>query len=102
MENQTFMVVEATPDPDNMEDLKNYGPKAYELLEKHGGVRIANYNVESALDGGDKPAAFAVFSFPNPDAIQNLLFNDPDYQKIVPLRDSGFKSIRYFVCGEQA
>jgi len=102
MENQTFMIVEATPNPENMEDLQSYGPTAYALLEKHGGVRIANYTVESAIEGGDKPGAIAVFSFPNPGAIQDLLFNDPEYQKIVPLRDRGFKSIRFFVCGEQA
>lgn len=101
MENQTFMVVEATPNPEGMEDLQSYGAQAYALLQKHGGVRVAQYGVESATDGGDKPAAYAVFSFPNSDAIQNLLFNDPDYQNIIPLREKAFKSIRYFVCHEQ-
>lgn len=100
MENRTFMVVEATPNPENMEDLQKYGAQSYAILEKHGGVRVANYNVESVLDSGEKPAAIAVFSFPNKDAIQNLLFNDPDYQKIVPYRDKGFKSIRFFLCSD--
>ena len=98
MENQTFMVVEATPNPENMEDLQRYGSQASALLEKHGGVRVANYNVESVLDSGEKPALIGVFSFPSPEAIQNLLFNDPDYQQLVPFRDKGFKSIRFFVC----
>ncbi|OUS11649.1 hypothetical protein A9Q97_07165 [Rhodospirillales bacterium 47_12_T64] len=104
MEKQTFMVVEATPNPENMEDLKTYGSQSYAILEKHGGVRVANYNVESVLgsglDSGEKPALIGVFSFPSPEAIQNLLFNDPDYQKLVPFRDKGFKSIRFFVCSE--
>lgn len=52
------------------------------------------------MDTGEKPVMIGVFSFPNCDAIQDLLVNDPDYQKIVPFRDKGFKSIRFFVCGE--
>ena len=50
------------------------------------------------MDASDKPAMIGVFSFPNADAINELLVNDPDYQKIVPFRDKGFKSIRLFVC----
>ncbi len=100
MENQTFMVVEATPNPDNMEDMQKYGSQSYGLMEKHGGAPIANYKVQSVLDSGDKPAMIGVFSFPNPQAIQDLLFNDAEYQKIVPFRDKAFKSIRFFVCNE--
>jgi uncharacterized protein (DUF1330 family) len=100
MENRTFMVVEATPNPENMEDLQKYGSQSYAILEKHGGVRVANYNVKSVLDSGEKPALIGVFSFPNPEAIQNLLFNDPDYQQLVSFRDKGFKSIRFFVCSD--
>ena len=100
MENKTFLVVEATPNPENMEDLKTYGSQSYPIMEKHGGVRVANYNVESVLDSGEKPAIVGVISFPNREAIQNLLVNDADYQKLIPFRDKGFKSIRFFVCNE--
>lgn len=100
MGNQTFMVVEATPNPENMEDLQTYGSQSYDIMTKHGGVRVSNYKVESVLDSGDKPAMIGVFSFPNKQAIEDLLFNDADYQKLVPFRDKGFKSIRFFVCSE--
>ena len=100
MENQTFLVVEATPNPENQEDLQKYGSQSYAILEKHGGVRVANYGVESVMDSGPTPAFFGVFSFPSKEAIQDLLVNDPDYQKLVPFRDKGFKSIRFFVCSE--
>ncbi len=100
MENKTFMVVHATPDPENMEDLQKYGAQSYAILASHGGVPVANYKVQSVLDSGDKPDMIGVFSFPSPEAIQDLLFNDPEYQKIVPFRDKGFKSIRFFVSSE--
>lgn len=98
MENQTFLVVEATPNPDNAEDLQKYGSQSYAIMAKHGGVPVSNYKVETAMDSGDKPAMIGVFSFPNREAIQDLLVNDPDYQRIVPFRDKAFKSIRLFVC----
>jgi len=100
MDNQTFLIVEATPNPENMEDLQKYGSQSYDILAKHGGVRIAQYNVESVVDGGDKPAFVGVFSFPSQEAIQDLLVNDPDYQKLVPFRDKGFRNIRFFTCNE--
>ncbi len=100
MESKTYMVVQATPNPENMEDMQAYGAQSYGLMEKHGGRPVANYKVQSVLDDGDKPAMIGVFSFPSPAAIQDLLFNDADYQKIIPFRDKAFKSIRFFVCGE--
>lgn len=100
MENQAFLVVEATPNLENKEDLQKYGSQSYAIMEKHGGIPVANYKVESVMDSGEKPAMIGVFSFPNREAIQELLVNDPDYQRIVPFRDKGFKSIRLFVCSE--
>lgn len=98
MDDQTFLVVEATPNPDNAEDLQKYGSQSYAIMAKHGGVPVANYKVDSVMDSGEKPAMVGVFSFPNREAIHELLVNDPDYQQIVPFRDKGFKSIRLFVC----
>jgi len=98
MDNQTFLVVEATPNPDNAEDLQKYGSQSYAIMAKHGGVPVANYKVDSVMDSGDKPAMIGVFSFPNPEAIRELLVNDPDYQKLIPFRDRGFKDIRLFTC----
>lgn len=100
MVDQVFLVVQATPDPENQEDLQKYGAQSYGLLQKHGGVPVANYKVESVMDSGEKPAMIGVFSFPSRDAIQELLVNDPEYQKIVPFRDKGFKNIRFLICGE--
>lgn len=100
MDNQVFLVVEATPNPNNMEDLQKYGAQSYDLMARHGGVPVANYKVETVMDAADKPAMIGVFSFPSRDAIQDLLVNDPDYQAIVPFRDKGFSSIRLFICSE--
>jgi len=101
MENPTFLVVEATPNTDNMDDFQRYLAQAPAITERHGGVPVVTYKVESVFDSGEKPGVFAVFSFPSREAIENLLVNDADYQALIPTRDKGFKSIRYFVCNEQ-
>ncbi len=97
MEAQTFLVVEATPNPKNAEDMQKYGAQSYTILAKHGGEPAANYKVQSVMDSGDKPAMIGVFSFPSAEAI-NAMVNDPEYQAIVPYRDRAFSSIRLFVC----
>ena len=102
METPTFLIVEATPNPENKSELQSYSSQAPAIAKKHGAVPIASYNVESAIGSEEKPAAIAVFSFPSREAIQDLLINDPDYQRLIPLRDKGFKSIRFLVCNENA
>jgi uncharacterized protein (DUF1330 family) len=101
MAKSTFLVVQATPNPENMEDLQKYGSQSYDILAKHGGVPVANYNVDAVMDSGEKPAMVGVFSFPSPQAIEDLLVNDPDYQKLVPFRDKGFKNMRFLVCSTE-
>jgi uncharacterized protein (DUF1330 family) len=102
METPTFLIVEATPNMENKNELQSYFSQAPAITKKHGGVPVASYNVESAIDSEEKPTVIAVFSFPNREAIQSLLVNDPDYQQLIPLRDKGFKSIRYLICNEKA
>lgn len=42
MEDKIFLVVEATSDPSNAEDLRKYGSQSYTILQKHGGIPVAN------------------------------------------------------------
>lgn len=101
MENQVFLIVEATPNPDNQAALQSYGSQAPTLMKKHGGIPVARYSVESSIGSEEKPAAIAVISFPNREAIQDLLVNDPGYQLLIPSRNKAFTSIKFFVCNEQ-
>jgi len=100
MEHPVFLLVEATPNPDQKEALKAYLSQAPALTKAHGGVPVASYDVEHALDGGTHSAVFAVLSFPSRNAI-DALFSDPAYQALVPVRDLGFTHIRYYVVSEK-
>ncbi|MEH6836919.1 MULTISPECIES: DUF1330 domain-containing protein [Falsihalocynthiibacter] len=98
MEAQAFLVVEATPNPDNADDMQKYGSQSYAIMAKHGGEPAANYKVQSVMDLGEKPAMIGVFSFPSAEAINGMV-NDPEYLAIVPFRNRAFSNIRLFVCG---
>ena len=95
-----FLHIEATPNLNEMDALKSYLSQAPYIMKEFGGVHIATYDVERALDGADSPAVFAVISFPSRDAIDNF-FEDSAYQAIVPLRDQGFSHLRFYVTSER-
>ncbi len=99
MSSKTFLIIEATANQENLEAFKSYLSTAPVITKKYGGEAVAKYNVETVLDEGDKPGVIAVMSFPDRESIDGL-FNDPEYKKLIPLRDLGFSKIRYFICNE--
>lgn len=100
METPVFLIVEATPNPAESEAFDTYISNAPKITQSYGGVPVANYNVEAALDGEDKPAVFAVLSFPSREAIESL-FSDAEYQALVPVRDRAFSHLRYYLANEK-
>ena len=100
MSSKNFLIIEATANPENPEALKSYLSSAPVITKEYGGVAVAKYNVETALDEADKPSMVAVMSFPDRASIENL-FNDPEYKKLIPLRDLAFSDVRFFICNEQ-
>lgn len=95
-----FLMVEATPNPDNREALSTYLSQVPSITREYGGIPIASYDVERVLDNDDKAASFAVLSFPSRQHI-DALFDDPSYQALIPERDQGFSHLRYYVVSER-
>ncbi|MFA0813736.1 DUF1330 domain-containing protein [Microbulbifer epialgicus] len=95
-----FLHIESSPNLQESQALQQYIGLALELMQQYGGVRIASYDVEEALDGGRSPKAFVVVSFPDREAIY-AFFNDPAYQAIIPLRDKAFAHLRFFITSER-
>lgn len=101
MDNQVFLVVEATPNLSNQDELNAYSSLAPVLMKKHGGTPVSRYVVESKIGAGEHPKAIAVISFPNKESVDNFLVKDPEYQKLIPLRNEAFSEIHFYVCREQ-
>jgi len=100
MTDPIFLLISASPNPGNLEALQAYLAQAPAISKKYGAVPIASYDIDAVFDSEEKPAKFLVISFPDRNSISRL-FNDPDYLALIPLREQGFKSIRYFVAHEQ-
>lgn len=59
------------------------------ILKKHNGEIIQSYQVASTMKGELKPAWINVFRFRSMEDMQ-AIFQDADYNKLVPLRDATF------------
>lgn len=59
------------------------------ILSKHGGEILQGYQVVATVQGDLKPAWINVIRFRSMEDMQ-AIFQDPDYTKIVPLRDAIF------------
>ena len=100
MDQPVFLMIEATPNPNDMDALKVYQSKTPPIAKEYGAMPVATYDVDTALIGDKKPGVFVVLSFPTREAIDGL-FNDPAYQALIPLRDRGFSDVRFYVVNER-
>ena len=93
-----YLVVVAAPNPEAMADLQAYQTGSAPLFAKYGARPVANFPV-AGRPVGDTPAAFiAVLEFDSAESAV-AVFDDPDYQAIVPQRDSGLASLNVYVTG---
>ncbi|WP_444943402.1 DUF1330 domain-containing protein [Microbulbifer sp. ZKSA006] len=95
-----FLHIESSPNPQETQALQAYLSKIPALIQRYGGVPIASYEVEEALDGGESAQGFAVLSFPDRAAI-HALFNDTAYRALIPLRDRAFAHLRFYITSER-
>ncbi|MGI9615866.1 MAG: DUF1330 domain-containing protein [Acidimicrobiales bacterium] len=91
-----YLVVVAAPNPEAMEDLQAYQAGSGPIFAKHGGKPAAQLPV-SDRPVGDTPAAFvAVLEFPSAEAAE-AVFEDPDYQPLIEVRDRGLAALNVYV-----
>ena len=95
-----FLHIEATPNPKERLAMQTYYARVPSLMRAHGGVPIANYDVEKALDELESPAMFSVVSFPTRESIAQF-FDDIAYKAMVPIRNKAFSHLRFYVTSER-
>ncbi|MGB0834380.1 MAG: DUF1330 domain-containing protein [Psychrobium sp.] len=95
-----FLHIEATPNPNQLAELHSYLSKVPAIISHYGGIPIATYDVEQALDNQPCAEVFVVVSFPDRQAIDDF-FAAPEYQAIIPLRDLGFSHLRFYITSER-
>jgi uncharacterized protein (DUF1330 family) len=59
------------------------------ILQKHGGEILQTFEVAGTMKGDLQPAWINLVRFRSMDSMQ-VLFKDPDYGNLIPIRDATF------------
>ncbi len=94
-----LMVVLGIPHPERTEILKQYQSAAGAVIRKHAGQIVARGSGIESLVGHHKWSIGVIVRFPDIQAVRDW-YNDPDYQKVIPLRTQAYSEIEISVFQE--
>lgn len=84
-----LVLVQGNPKPEKATVLQEYQQVARTIIGKHGGQPVARGSGVGSLHGSRKWQVGIVIRFPDEAAVK-AWYNDPEYQKVVPLRDEAY------------
>jgi len=95
----TLLWVEVASSPEREAATNEYLQQAGPITAGHGGQRLNTYQVTDSLGHNNALQLAMLFSFPSEQAIHDL-FDDPEYKKLLPIREKAFSEIRYTILNE--
>lgn len=87
-----MVMVQGNPDPNAGDALQQYQPVARETISRHGGEVIFRGSGAGSLSDGREFKVGLLIRFPDAEKAR-AWYSDPDYQKVLPLRDRAFSDI---------
>jgi uncharacterized protein (DUF1330 family) len=87
-----IVLVQGTPRPDRKEALAQYQQAARAVIAKHGGEVLARGTGLGSLHGSGTYQLGIVLRFADKAAAEGW-YNDPDYRKVLPLRDDAYAAL---------
>lgn len=96
MTTKTTIIVTAVFNPDQMASAQEYMQRAVPMLINGGGEIIRRVKVERAVVGDQGYNACLVMDFSSANAV-DAVFNSDEYAEIIPLRETGFKSMNIVI-----
>ena len=87
-----IVLVQGTPHPERQEALAEYQQTARAVIAKHGGQPVARGTGLGSLHGSGKFEVGIVIRFADQAAAEGW-YNDPEYQKVLPLRDQAHAAL---------
>jgi len=87
-----IVLVQGSPHPERKEVLVQYQQAARAVIAKHGGEVLARGSGVGSLHGSGKYQIGIVIRFAGKAAADGW-YNDPDYQKVLPLRDQAYTAL---------
>ena len=88
MNQNTTLIVTATPNPDEMTSVQNYLQGVMPLLMGAGGKLVKRLKVEKVIRG-NPVGMVLVMDFDSADVI-TAMFESDEYAALIPVRDQGF------------
>jgi uncharacterized protein (DUF1330 family) len=87
-----IVLAQGTPRPERTEALAEYQQTARAVIAKHGGQPVARGTGLGSLHGSGKFEVGIVIRFADQAAAEGW-YNDPEYQKVLPLRDQAYAAL---------
>lgn len=94
-----IVIICGNPNSNETDKLQEYQKVARPLIAKHGGQIVARGSGVRSLAGSGKWQTGIVIRFPDEASVTNWN-NDPDYQQVLPLRNSGYSELEIHVFQE--
>lgn len=94
-----IVVVQGTPRPECKDALAEYQQTARATIAKHSGEVIARGGGLGSLHGSGQYKVAIVLRFPDK-AAADAWYNDPDYRRVLPLRDQAYAQLEINVFQE--
>lgn len=94
-----LVIVQGNPHPDRTETLQQYQQTARAVIAKHGGQAITRGSGLATLNGSRQWKVGIVLRFPDKAAV-DAWYNDPEYQRVLPLRNQAYADLEITVFQE--
>ena len=92
---KTYLVVNATPNPENQADIQAYTRGVLPLLEKAGGKALRRAKLKNVIKGVAKYPLFLFMEFEDGEKVKGL-FESEEYKKLVPHRVKAFSDLNIY------
>lgn len=94
-----LVVVQGTAHPDRLDTLAQYQSVARTVISRHGGQNIGRGQGLKSIQGGRQHGIGLIFRFPDLASVEGW-YNDPEYQKVIPLRTQAYSELEINVYQE--
>lgn len=97
MTDNKYLIINAIPNAQNMEDFQMYLSKIVPLFIENGGEKIDRYKTIKQLMGIGGVIMFGIFKFPSIDVIEEMMASD-EFNDLNELRSRAFSQLDLMVC----
>ena len=99
MENIAKLIINAIPNPENMQEVQSYLGNMMPVISQHGGTIVQRYKTLEHLAGENGPEMIVIFEFPNHQSIKTMMESD-GFKNLSESRAKAFTKLNMMVCGE--